>query len=65
MTRHATDYLSLTFGILFAAVAAVMLFGDLGAMSWGWVGPVAVIAIGAFVIFAARPGGGTSTGDRT
>ena len=55
MTRHATDYLSLTFGLLFAAVAAVLLFGDLDAISWGWVLPVAVIAIGAAVILAARP----------
>jgi membrane protein YdbS with pleckstrin-like domain len=55
MTRHDTDYLSLAFGLLFAAVAAVMLFGELGAISWEWVGPVAVIAIGAIVILAARP----------
>ena len=55
MTRHHTDYLSLAFGLIFAAVAAVMLFGDLGALSWEWIGPVAVIAIGAIVILAARP----------
>ena len=55
MTRHHTDYLSLAFGLIFAAVAAVMLFGDLGALSWEWIGPVGVIAIGAIVILAARP----------
>ena len=56
MSRHRTDYLSLAFGVIFAAVAAVLLFGDLGAMSWEWIGPVAVIAIGAIVFLAARPG---------
>jgi hypothetical protein len=62
MTRHATDFLSLTFGLLFAAVAAVMLFGDLGALSWEWIGPVAVITIGAIVILAARPRRGATPG---
>ena len=56
MTRHSTDYLSLGFGLIFAAVAAGLLFGDLAAMSWEWLGPVVVIGIGAIVILAARPG---------
>ena len=64
MTRHAADYLSLAFGLFFAAVAAVMLFGDLGAISWEWVGPIAVIAIGAIVILAARPRRATSANER-
>ena len=55
MTRHATDYLSLTFGLLFATVAAVLLFADAAAISWEWVLPVAVIGVGAAVILAARP----------
>ena len=55
MTRHATDSLSLIFGLLFAAIAAVLLFGDLAAISWEWVLPVAVIGVGAAVILAARP----------
>ena len=55
MTRHATDYLSFTFGLLFAAVAAVLLFADAATISWEWVLPVAVIGVGAAVILAARP----------
>ncbi len=55
MTRHATDSMSLIFGLLFAAIAAVLLFGDLAAISWEWVLPVGVIAVGAAVILAARP----------
>ncbi len=55
MNRHQTDLLSLAFGALFAAVATVMLFGDLAAVSWEWVAPIVLIAIGAMVIAAARP----------
>jgi membrane protein YdbS with pleckstrin-like domain len=55
MNRHPTDLVSLAFGLLFAAVASVMLFADLSAVSWEWIGPVLVIAVGAIVIVAARP----------
>ena len=55
MTRHPADLVSLSFGLLFAAIALVLLFGDVNAVSWEWVGPLALIAVGVVAIVAARP----------
>ena len=55
MNRHPADLLSLAFGLIFAAVAIMLLMGDLAALSWEWIGPVVIIAVGAIVSVAARP----------
>ena len=54
MSRHPADFLSLTFGLLFAAVGLVLLSGGSGALSLAWVGPLAAIALGALLFLAAR-----------
>lgn len=54
MTRHRADFLSLTFGLLFAAIGLVLLSGDSGAVSMTWVGPLTAIALGALLVLAAR-----------
>ena len=54
MTRHPVDLISLAFGLLFAAIGAVLLVGDLDLLSLDWVAPVAAIAIGVALILAAR-----------
>ncbi len=54
MTRHPADFLSLGFGLLFAAVGLVLLSGGSGALSLAWVGPLAAIALGALLFLAAR-----------
>ena len=54
MSRHPADFLSLTVGLLFAAVGLVLLSGGSGAFSLAWVGPLAAIALGALLFLAAR-----------
>jgi polyferredoxin len=54
MSRHSADLLSLTFGLLFAAVGLVLLSGSGGALSLAWVGPLTAIALGALLFLAAR-----------
>ncbi len=54
MTRHRADFLSLTFGLLFAAIGLVLLSGDTDAVSLRWVGPLTAIALGALLVLAAR-----------
>ena len=54
MSRHPADLLSLTFGLLFAAVGLVLLSGSGGALSLAWVGPLTAIALGALLFLAAR-----------
>jgi hypothetical protein len=54
MGRHPADFLSLSFGLLFAAVGLVLLSGDRGALSLAWVGPLTAIALGALLFLAAR-----------
>lgn len=54
MTRHPTDFLSLTFGLAFVAFGLVLLSGGTGALSLEWVGPMAAIGIGALLVLAAR-----------
>jgi hypothetical protein len=54
MPRHSADLLSLTFGLLFAAVGLVLLSGSSGALSLAWVGPLTAIALGALLFVAAR-----------
>ena len=54
MKRHQTDFLSLTFGLLFAGIGLVLLSGDSGAVSLAWVGPLTAIALGGLLLLAAR-----------
>jgi hypothetical protein len=54
MGRHPADFLSLSFGLLFASVGLVLLSGDRGALSLAWVGPLTAIALGALLFLAAR-----------
>ena len=57
MSRHTTDYLSLGFGLLFAAIGLVLLTGQEGALSLSWVAPATAIVVGALIILAARSSG--------
>jgi hypothetical protein len=52
MTRHATDLASLAFGLLFAAIAAVLLADQRLAISTDWLAPVVAIGFGAILIAA-------------
>jgi hypothetical protein len=61
MTRHRVDLLSLAFGLLFAAIGAVLLVGDLDLITLDWVAPTVAIAIGVALILAARSQGGPAT----
>jgi hypothetical protein len=54
MGRHPADFVSLAFGLLFAAVGLVLLSGDRGALSLAWVGPLTAIALGGLLFLAAR-----------
>jgi hypothetical protein len=55
MTRHPADIVSLAFGLLFAAIGLVLLSDSVGALSWEWLAPAAVIVVGVLLIVAARP----------
>lgn len=52
MTRHATDLVSLAFGLLFAAIGAVLLADQRLAISTDWLPPVVAIGLGAILIAA-------------
>jgi hypothetical protein len=54
MSRHSADLLSMTFGLLFAAVGLVLLSGGSGTLSLAWVGPLTAIALGGLLFLAAR-----------
>jgi len=60
MTRHPADFLSLIFGLLFAAVGTVLLVGDIDSLSLGWVAPLVAIVLGALLITAGRSNGTAS-----
>ena len=54
MARHPADLLSLSFGLLFLAVALVLLSGGIETLSLEWVAPLAAIILGAVLILVAR-----------
>ena len=54
MARHPADLVSLSFGLMFVAVALVLLSGGIDALSFEWVGPLAAIVLGALLILVAR-----------
>jgi hypothetical protein len=55
MARHPADLLSLSFGLLFVAVALVLFSGGIETFSLEWVAPLAAIILGAVLILVARP----------
>ena len=57
MSRHAADFLSLSFGLIFVAIGLVLLSGGAGALSLAWVGPLTAIALGILLVMAARSTG--------
>jgi hypothetical protein len=52
MPRHATDLVSLAFGLLFAAFGVVLLAGQRLAISTDWLAPGVAIGLGAILIAA-------------
>lgn len=52
MTRHATDLVSLAFGLLFAGIGAVLLADERLAISTDWLVPTVAIGFGAILIAA-------------
>ena len=54
MARHPADLLSLSFGLLFVAVALVLFSGGIETLSLEWVAPLAAIILGAVLILVAR-----------
>jgi hypothetical protein len=60
MTRHPADLLSLSFGILFVAVAGLLIAGDIDRLSLDWLAPLSAIVLGAVLILVARSSGRTS-----
>ena len=52
MTRHATDLVSLAFGLLFAAIGALLLADQRLAISSDWLVPAVAIGFGAILIAA-------------
>jgi hypothetical protein len=52
MNRHPADLVSLAFGLLFSVIGLVVLANDQLALSWEWLAPTMVIALGAIFIAA-------------
>ena len=52
MKRHGTDLLWLAFGLLFAAIAAVVLADERLALSTDWLVPAVAIGCGAILVAA-------------
>lgn len=52
MSRHPADLVSLSFGLLFAAIGLILSGG--GDLSLAWVGPLTAVALGGLLILAAR-----------
>ena len=54
MTRHPADLISLTFGLLFAAIGVLLLFGRIDDLRPDWVLPAATVILGVLLIVVAR-----------
>ena len=55
LTRHPPDLVSLTFGVLFAAVGILLLFGRLDGIRLDWLIPVVTVVLGVLLIVLASP----------
>jgi hypothetical protein len=55
MTRHSPDLVSLTFGVVFAAIGVRLLFGRLDGIRLDWLIPVVAVALGVLLIVLASP----------
>ncbi len=57
MRRHDFDLMSFVFGLLFAAVALVLLGGGSAGdgLALPWAGPLVAVGIGIVIVLAARP----------
>ena len=54
MTRHPADLVSLTFGLLFATIGVVLLFGTIETLRLDWIAPAVTIILGVLLIAVAR-----------
>jgi hypothetical protein len=54
MTRHPADLVSLTFGMLFAAIGVVLLLGQLDRIRLDWIIPTGIVVLGVLLIVLAR-----------
>ena len=54
MARHPADLVSVTFGMLFAAIGVVLLLGRLDGIRLDWVIPTAIVVLGVLLIVLAR-----------
>ncbi len=54
MTRHPADLVSLTFGLLFAAIGVLLIFGRVDEVRLDWVVPTVTIILGVLFIVVAR-----------
>jgi len=55
MTRHSPDLVSLTFGVLFAAIGILLLLGRLDGIRLDWLIPTAIVVLGVLLIVLASP----------
>ena len=55
LTRHSPDLVSLTFGVLFAAIGVLLLFGRLDGIRLDWLIPVVTVVLGVLLIVLASP----------
>jgi len=55
MTRHSPDLVSLTFGMLFAAIGILLLLGRLDGFRLDWLVPAVTVVLGVLLIVLASP----------
>jgi hypothetical protein len=55
MTRHSADLVSLTFGVLFAAIGILLLLGQLDGIRLDWLIPTVIVVLGVLLIVLASP----------
>jgi multisubunit Na+/H+ antiporter MnhG subunit len=55
LIRHSPDLFSLTFGVLFAAIGILLLFGQLDGIRLDWLIPVITVVLGVLLIVLASP----------
>ena len=55
LIRHPPDLVSLTFGVLFAAIGILLLFGQLDGIRLDWLIPVITVVLGVLLIVLASP----------